>query len=63
MVARNKPTDLAYWEKHFCGHHIWVRGYLVVSSGTITYEMIEEFLAKQEVEPVVDDSRFLIELF
>ncbi len=34
------------------------RGYLAVSSGTITDEMIREYIEEQEGEQIVDDSRF-----
>lgn len=45
-----------YWGKHF-----WARGYLAVSSGTITDEMIREYIDEQEGEAIVDDSRFPID--
>jgi len=47
--------------KQFWGRHFWARGYLAVSSGTITDEMIKEYIEEQEGEPMVDDSRFPID--
>ena len=47
--------------KEFWGRHFWARGYLAVSSGTITDEMIREYIDQQEGEQVADDSRFQID--
>jgi putative transposase len=45
----------------FWGRHLWARGYLAVSSGTITDEMIREYMDEQQGERVADDSRFPID--
>ncbi len=45
----------------FWGRHLWARGYLAVSSGTITDEMIREYIDEQEGEQIADDSRFQID--
>lgn len=47
--------------KVFWGRHLWARGYLAVSSGTITDEMVREYIDKQEGEQIADDSRFPID--
>ena len=47
--------------KQFWGRHFWARGYLAVSSGTITDEMVREYIDEQEGESIVDDSRFPID--
>ena len=47
--------------KQFWGRHFWARGYLAVSSGTITDEMIREYIDEQEGEQIADDSRFPID--
>jgi len=47
--------------KKFWGKHFWARGYLAVTSGTITDEMIQEYIENQEGEPIADDSRFQID--
>ncbi len=43
------------------GRHLWARGYLAVSSGTITDQMVTQYIAEQEGEPIQDDSRFQID--
>ncbi len=47
--------------KQFWGKHFWGRGYLAVSSGTITDEMVREYIEEQEGEQIADDSRFPID--
>ena len=47
--------------KKFWGRHFWARGYLAVSSGTITDEVVKEYIDEQEGEQIADDSRFPIE--
>jgi putative transposase len=47
--------------KKFWGRHLWARGYLAVSSGTITDELIREYIDEQQGEQVADDSRFPID--
>ena len=47
--------------RQFWGRHFWARGYLAISSGTITDEMIRQYIEEQEGEQIVDDSRFPID--
>ena len=47
--------------RQFWGRHFWARGYFAVSSGTITDDMINEYINEQEGEPVEDDGRFQID--
>jgi putative transposase len=47
--------------KKLWGRHLWARGYLAVSSGTITDEMIREYIDEQQGEQIADDSRFPID--
>ena len=47
--------------KQFWGRHVWGRGYLAVSSGRITDEMVQQYIEEQEGEPILDDSRFPID--
>ena len=47
--------------KQFWGRHLWARGYLAVSTGTITDEMVREYTEEQQGESIVDDSRFPID--
>jgi len=53
--------EFPHLRKQLWGRHVWARGYLVVSSGTITDKMVEEYIAEQEGEPIHDDSQFVID--
>ncbi len=54
-------SEFPHLKKQFWGRHLWARGYLAVSSGNITDEMIQQYIDEQNGEPVVDDSRFQID--
>ena len=54
-------SEFPHLKKQFWGRHLWARGYLAVSSGNITDEMIQQYIEEQEGEPVIDDSRFQID--
>lgn len=53
--------EFSHLRKKFWGRHLWARGYLAVSSGTVTDEMIKEYIDDQEGEQISDDSRFQID--
>jgi putative transposase len=53
--------EFPHLKKQFWGRHLWARGYLAVSSGNITDEMIQQYIEEQEGEPVADDSRLQID--
>jgi putative transposase len=53
--------EFPHIKKQCWGQHLWARGYLAVSSGTITDEMIKEYIKEQEGEPIEDVSRFQID--
>jgi len=61
ISSRILLSEFAHLRKQFWGRHLWARGYLAVSSGNITDEMIQKYIEEQEGEPVVDDSRFKID--
>lgn len=61
ISSRVLLSEFAHLRRQFWGRHIWARGYLAVSSGNITDELIQQYIDEQEGEPVVDDSRFLID--
>ena len=61
ISSRILLSEFAYLRKQFWGRHLWARGYLAVSSGTITDEMIQQYIDEQDGEPVIDDSRFPID--
>ena len=47
--------------RQFWGRHFWARGYFAASSGTVTDEMIREYIDSQQGEEIADDSRFPID--
>jgi putative transposase len=53
--------EFPHLRKQLWGRHVWARGYLAVSSGTITDKMVQEYIAEQEGEPIQDDSQFVID--
>ena len=61
ISSRILLSEFPHLQKQFWGRHLWARGYLAVSSGNITDEMIEQYIQEQEGEPIVDDSRFAID--
>ena len=61
ISSRILLQEFAHLRKQFWGRHFWGRGYMAVSSGNITDEMIAKYIADQEGEPVHDDSRFVID--
>lgn len=52
--------EFAHLRKQFWGRHFWGRGYMAISSGNITDDMIQEYIEEQEGEPV-DDYQFQID--
>jgi putative transposase len=61
ISSRLMLQEFPHLRKQFWGRHFWARGYLAVSSGNITDEMIQPYIESQEGEPVVEDSRFTID--
>ena len=61
ISSRVLLQEFPHLKKQFWGRHLWARGYLAVSSGNITDEMIQQYIEEQEGEPIVDDSRFPID--
>ncbi len=41
--------------KEFWGRHVWARGYFAASSGTITDEIIMEYINNQDIQQPDDD--------
>ena len=56
IIIRIPSPKEAFWDRH-----LWARGYLAVSSGNITDEMIEQYIQEQKGAPMIDDSRFAID--
>src|SRR5215469_1799071 len=42
--------EFAHLRKHYWGQHLWSRGYFVATTGTITDEMIKEYIENQDSE-------------
>ncbi len=61
ISSRVLLSEFSHLRKQFWGRHLWARGYLAVSSGNITDEMIHQYIQEQEGEPMADDSRFQID--
>ena len=61
ISSRVLLQEFPHLRKKFWGRHFWARGYFAVSSGTITDEMIKEYIDEQEGEQIADDSRFPID--
>ena len=61
ISSRVLMSEFTHLKKEFWGRHLWSRGYMAVSSGNVTDEMIQEYIEQQEGESVVDNSRFLID--
>lgn len=61
ISSRLLMQDFSSLRKQFWGRHLWARGYLAVSSGTITDEVIQEYISIQEGEPVHDNDQFQID--
>ena len=51
--------EFQYLRKIFWGRHFWARGYMAVSSGNITDEVILNYLKLQEGEPIQETDLLL----
>ncbi len=58
--SRIMLEEFAHLRKQFWGRHFWARGYMAISSGNITDEVIQQYIDEQEGEPI-DDDQFLID--
>ena len=61
ISSRILLQEFAHLRRAFWGRHLWARGYLAVSTGNLTDEMVRNYIEEQEGEPVPDDSRFVID--
>ena len=52
--------EFSHLRRQFWGRHLWARGYMAVSSGSITDEVIQQYIDEQEGEPV-DYNQFQID--
>jgi putative transposase len=49
--------EFAHLRKQYWGQHLWARGYFVATTGTITDEIIKEYIENQDSETPDDDFR------
>lgn len=61
ISSRVLLQEFEHLRKLFWGKHLWARGYLAVTSGTITDGMIKKYIEDQEGEPIEQESRFQID--
>lgn len=61
ISSRVLLQEFAHLRRQFWGKHLWVRGYMAVTSGTITDEMVKIYIEEQEGEPLGDESQFQID--
>ena len=52
--------EFVHLGKLYRGRHFWARGYMAISSGSITDEVIQKYIDEQEGEPM-DHSQFQID--
>ena len=60
ISSRILLQEFPHLRKQFWGRHFWARGYCAITSGTITDEMVQQYIDGQEGEPL-DDGRFTID--
>ena len=50
-------SEFAHLRKQYWGQHLWSRGYFVATTGTITDDIIKEYIENQDSETPDDDFR------
>ena len=50
-------AEFAHLRKQYWGQHLWARGYFVATTGTVTDEIIKEYIEKQDSIQPDDDFR------
>ena len=61
ICSRTLLPEFAHLRKTFWGRHLWARGYLAISAGNLTDEMVRDYIEQQEGEPVRDERLFVID--
>ena len=49
-------SEFPHLKKRYWGRYFWARGYFCASVGTVTEEIIRQYIANQETQPDVEDS-------
>jgi putative transposase len=47
--------EFAHLRKQYLGQHLWSRGYFVATTGTVTDEIIKDYIENQDSESPDDD--------
>lgn len=50
-TSRKLLMEFSHLRRQFWGRHLWARGYFVATSGTVTDEVIAEYIRLQDDEP------------
>lgn len=50
-TSRKLLMEFAHLRRQFWGRHLWARGFFVATSGTVTDEVIAEYIRHQDDEP------------
>ena len=56
-TSRMLLKEYGFLRETMGGKHMWARGYLAVSTGAVTDEMIQKYIDEQEGEPVSNDNQ------
>ena len=56
-TSRKLQQEFSHLRRECWGRHLWARGFFVASSGTITDEMIMEYIEQQEINQEDDNFR------
>jgi putative transposase len=54
-TSRRMLQDYTELRKAFWGQHLWARGYFAASVGSVTDEIVKEYIEKQDIETKDDD--------
>ena len=54
-TSRRMLQDYSELRKAFWGQHLWARGYFAASVGTVTDEVVKEYIERQDVTTKDDD--------
>jgi putative transposase len=61
ISSRVLLQEFEHLRRQCWGLHLWARGYLAVSSGNVTAEMVRRYIEELEGEAVKTESRFQID--
>jgi len=49
--------EFSHLRRQYWGQHLWARGYFVATTGTVTDEIIKEYIENQDIGTLDDDFR------